>query len=303
MAAPIALFVYSRLWHTQQTVEALKKNDLASESDLYIFSDGPKSEKGKEPIKQLRQYLKTIDGFKSVNIVESERNKGLTDSIISGVNYVLAKHGTVIVLEDDLVTSPKFLSYMNQGINLYRNDAEVVSIHGYFFPVPDENLPASFFIKGADCWGWATWSSAWKIFDANPWRLLIKILLRGLKREFDFNNSYGYTRMLFSQCIGRIDSWAIRWYASAFLEGKLTLYPSISLVKNIGLDESGTHTRPWHKEAYDTTLDAKDVILTRIEIKESAEGRLARANYFRATQIPLIKKIAHKFRFFIKRFL
>lgn len=299
--APIVLFTFNRLGHTEQTIEALKKNKESLLSELIIYSDGPRSEKDIEKVTAVRNYLKTVSGFKSVKIFESQINKGLAKSIISGVTQTLKNYETVIILEDDMVTSSYFLSYMNQGLMLYRNDEVVASIHGYFFPVGDENLPETFFIKGADCWGWATWRRSWKYFEPNGWKLLMLILLSGRQREFDFNNSYGYTRMLFSQCIGRINSWAIRWYASAFLRNKLTLYPRVSLVKNIGFDDMGTHTRPWHKKAFDTTITDASFLLKKIEIKESETGRTARANYFKKHHISYGNKIAYSLSFFFKK--
>jgi hypothetical protein len=302
MPSPIVLFVYNRPWHTQQTVEALQKNLLANESDLIIFSDGPKSLQGIEKIKEVRAFLKTIRGFKSITIIESEFNKGLANSIINGVTQVLKDYETVIVLEDDMITSPQFLSYMNQGLTLYREDNQVACIHGYFFPVENQCLPETFFIKGADCWGWATWRRGWEIFESNPFKLLLQILLKRRKREFDYDNSYAYTRMLLSQCLGRIDSWAIRWYASTFLKNKLTLYPAVSLVKNIGLDNSGTHTREWNKKAFDIELtDIHAFQLKKIKVEESKDGRSARAGYFSKTNIPLLKKIIYNLTFGLKK--
>jgi GT2 family glycosyltransferase len=114
--APIALFVYNRPWHTRQTVEALKKNELASESELFIYSDAPKNGKAKEKVKEVREYIKTIDGFKKVTIIERENNWGLADSIIDGVTKIVNEYGKIIVLEDDLVTSPYFLKFMNEAL-------------------------------------------------------------------------------------------------------------------------------------------------------------------------------------------
>lgn len=260
--AAIALFVYNRPWHTKQAIEALQKNKLAKESDLIIFSDGPKGE-GRESvvanqisavggqktdhrqpitdyrIQEVREYIRTITGFKSLRIVERERNLGLANSIISGVTEVVNKYGKIIVLEDDLVTSPYFLQYMNDALNLYENEEKVISIHGYVYPI--EGLPETFFLKGADCWGWATWKRGWDLFEADGKKLLTQLKEKKLLKRFDFDEAYPYTKMLKDQIEGKNDSWAIRWYASALIHDKLTLYPGKSLVKNIGTDSSGTH--------------------------------------------------------------
>lgn len=289
MPAPIALFVYNRPWHTEQTISALLKNKLADASDLFVFSDGPKDNKAKEKVSEVRQYVKSIKGFRSTTVVERDKNLGLARSIINGVTEMLENHDTVIVLEDDLVTSPFFLSYMNQALTLYENTAEVVSIHGYVYPV-ERVLPDTFFLRGADCWGWATWKRGWKIFEADGTKLLKELAEQNLNYRFDFDNSFAFTRMLENQVKGKNDSWAIRWNAAAFLQNKLTLYPAVSHVQNIGNDDSGAHSKSWSKESYESVLQDKEIKLIPIAIEESEIARKAFIDYFRKTKKPLIKK-------------
>jgi len=129
MAAPIALFVYNRPFHTMRTVNALASNAYAKDSELIIFSDGPKAESDEEQVAEVRNFIRTISSFKNIRIVESEVNKGLARSIIEGITEVLNSSDTIIVMEDDLVTSPHFLQYMNEGLNLYQHEERVISIH------------------------------------------------------------------------------------------------------------------------------------------------------------------------------
>jgi hypothetical protein len=295
MPAPIVLFVFNRPWHTEQTVLSLLRNELADQSELIIFADGPRSEADIPKVDDVRRYLHTIRGFKSIEIVESDVNKGLANSVIAGVTRVLDQHETVIVLEDDMVTSPYFLSYMNQGLELYAHDDRVISIHGYMYPV-SATLPDTFFIKGAECWGWATWKRGWALFERNTLKLLMKVLARNAGKEFNVEGSYPYTVQLFCQYIGYIDSWAIRWYASAFLNNKLTLYPGTSLVKNIGMDNSGVHVKNWSKEFLDTSVQLNAVHLSRIEIEENKFARNALAEYYRRIGTPLSRKIINRLR-------
>lgn len=289
--APIALFVYNRLEHTKQTIEALQRNTLATESDLYIFSDGAKNESAEHNVNNVRKHLKTISGFKNINIIERKENFGLAKSIITGVTEILNKHGKIIVLEDDLITSKYFLQYMNEGLKLYQNDKNVASIHGYTFPIKN-TLPETFFIKGADCWGWGTWSRAWKYFEEDGQKLLDKINNKGLAKEFNFGDNYPYTKMLKGQIKGQNNSWAIRWYASAFINNMLTLYPGKSLVNNIGLDNSGTHCND------DKTLEAKiynnPIKIKKIKIKESQEARKEYALYFKSIKASFLRRIINK---------
>jgi hypothetical protein len=296
--APILLFTFNRLWHTQQTIEALSKNLLASESKLIVFSDGPRNETDKAAVEQIRNYLSTVTGFQSVEVIQSVSNKGLSQSITDGVKQALEKYESVIVLEDDLVTSPYFLSYMNQGLRLYAEDEKVISIHGYLYPV-DGELPSSFFIRGADCWGWATWRRGWELFEADGKKLLKELRDRNLVRAFDFNDTYPFTKMLEDQINGKNNSWAIRWTASAFLKDKLTLYPGVSFVKNIGFDSSGTHSTV-NDRIYDSLLQNSPVKLDRVETKEDVGAREKISSFFRKTNKGRWSRVVDKFISLIK---
>lgn len=285
--APIVLFVYNRPWHTRQTVEALLKNELASESELFIFSDGPKDEKSAKEVNGVRRYIKTIDGFKKITVIEREKNCGLADNIIDGVTKIVNEYGKIIVLEDDLVTSPYFLKFMNAALELYKFDDRVISIHGYCYPI--DGLPESFFLRGADCWGWGTWKRGWDLFEEDGQKLLDKLEEKKLMRLFDFNGAYRYTQMLRDQIAGKNDSWAVRWYASAFLQERLTLYPGTSLIRNIGLEGSGTHCGA--SNAFDVKLAQNPISVKRIDIIEKLEVRRAIENYFRSLKSSPEKKI------------
>lgn len=238
--APIILFVYNRLDHTQRTVSALLENALAKDSELYIYADAARNEQAAAQVNALRKYLSSISGFKNVHIHLREENLGVDENIIRGVTEVIGLHGKAIVLEDDLVTSPWFLTYMNEALDFYEHKEEVISIHGYVYPVT-QSLKEVFFLKGADCWGWATWKRGWDLFEPDGMKLLEQLTENGLQSEFDFNNAYPYFEALREQAAGDTTCWDIRWYAAAFLKNKLTLYPGQSLVENIGHDGSGTH--------------------------------------------------------------
>ena len=263
---------------------ALKANELAAESDLIIFSDGPKSKAEETSIAELRLFLKDVDGFKRIDLIERESNLGLAQSIISGVTDTVEKYGKVIVLEDDMLTSPYFLRYMNDALDLYRDEEEVISIAAYLYPVASV-LPRTFFLRGTECWGWATWKRGWQIFEPDGQKLLNELEERGLNRRFDVNGTFTYTRMLRNQIAGRNDSWAVRWHASAFLRGKLTLFPGKSLVQNIGNDGSGTHTpdTAW----FDVKVDTSPVLLRKLVPEENFIAAEAVEEYFRKSRMSL----------------
>ncbi|MFA5385922.1 MAG: glycosyltransferase [Eubacteriales bacterium] len=282
--APITLFTYNRPWHTRMTMEALLNNGLSSESELIIFSDGPKTSQDQQKIDEVRQYVRTVKGFRNITIVEHHQNLGLGQSIINGVSAVLKEHERIIILEDDLVTAPFFLRYMNDALELYGREEEVISVHGYIYPVA-EKLPATFFLRGADCWGWGTWKRGWALFEENGQILLDDLKKRHLTRQFDFNGAYRYTRMLKDQITGRNTSWAVRWYASAFLNNRLTLYPGISLVEHIGNDGTGTNFATG--DFLDVKLASKPIDIGCIEIKENPVVKKIIEDYLRSIKTPL----------------
>ena len=239
--APVALFVYNRPAHTRQTVEALLANTLAGETPLHVFSDAPKSDAARQSVESVRLYIRSIGGFKSVTIVERETNFGLARSIIDGVTSLCEQYGRVIVVEDDLITSPHFFSYMNNGLTRYEHEDRVMQIAGYMFPVRLRLDEDALFLPFTSSWGWATWERAWRHFDASGSGHRRLVEDRSLRRAFDLNGKYGYFKMLESQLRGETDSWAIRWYLSVFLMNGLTLYPKKTLVKNCGFDGSGVN--------------------------------------------------------------
>ena len=260
---------------------------------LIIFSDAAKDVRSQNSVEEVRSYLKTIRGFTKIEIIERTNNFGLAKSIISGVTYVVNKYGRVIVLEDDLVTSPYFLIYMNKALDIYKNDDMVASIHGYIYPVK-KALPETFFLRGADCWGWATWKRAWDHFEQDGKKLLDEIQKQDIEKEFDLDGSYPYTAMLEKQVSGKNNSWAIRWYASAFLKNMLTLYPGISLVNNIGHDKTGVHGT--QAKFYETKISTREIRIGGIKIKENPDAKAIIAEYFRSLKPPFWKRILRKAR-------
>lgn len=239
--APIALFVYNRPKHTERTLKFLRQNELAAESRLFVFSDGPKSEAEEENVREVRELLKHIDGFRSVEIIERKSNMGLAESVIAGVSRLVKDYKQVIVFEDDLVTSPYTLTYFNDALNHYREQEKVMHIGAYMYPLKENTLPETFFYRAATSWGWATWDRAWQHFEPNI-DVLIKQFDARKRAEFSIEHQMNFWKQMKDFKSGKNNSWAIRWYASVFLRGGLTLNPSQSLVNNIGHDGSGVHS-------------------------------------------------------------
>ncbi|HEY4372667.1 MAG TPA: glycosyltransferase family 2 protein [Burkholderiales bacterium] len=291
--APIAFFAYNRPEHTRRTLASLAANPGAADSALYAFSDGPRTADAVTAVAEVRALLRGLQGFSSVEVIERERNYGLAGSIVDGVGRLCASHGRVIVVEDDLLLSPHFLRYMNDGLARYESEPRVASIHGYTYPV-DTLLPETFFMRGADCWGWATWARAWAVFEPDAGELLRQLEARKLGADFDFGGAAGNLSMLRNFIAGRNNSWAIRWHASAYLRDMLTLYPGRSLVRNIGHDGSGTHSGA--VDAFDAGLTEQPVIVAPIEVAESPAARAAFGRYFRSLRVGLAQRVLRRLR-------
>lgn len=239
--APVALFVYNRPDHTRRTVQALEANALAGETPLHVFSDAHRNEAARRSVEEVRSYIRTITGFKSVTIVERVTNFGLARSIIEGVTRLCDAFGRVIVLEDDLVISPHFLSYMNDALTRYEHHDQVMQISGYMFPVEVDIHEDALLLPFITSWGWATWSRAWRNFDAEAMGYERLVENRLLRDRFNLAGHYDYFKMLRAYRDGAVDSWAIRWYLSVFMRDGLALFPKKTLVSNLGFDGSGVN--------------------------------------------------------------
>lgn len=276
--SPITLFVFNRPWHTKKTIEALRKNKLSGESHLFVFSDGPKTVADESRVQEVRDYIRTSNGFKNLTIIERDRNFGLADSIITGVSEVINKYGKIIVLEDDLISSPYFLSYMNQALSRYENIDKVMHISAYMYPIDATGLKETIFFRPASCWGWGTWARAWKQLEYDI-RKLIPRFNEELKYKFNMDGTFNFWHQMELNRDGRINSWAIRWYASVFLNNGLCLHPSRSLVNNIGFDGTGVHCG---KDAiYDVPLISHQITEFEEHLEEDPEA-IKRFQHFMA---------------------
>ena len=243
--APIILFVYNRPWHTSQVLDSLAANTEAKDCVLYVYCDGPKNNTDYnvvQKIEETRVIIRNESRFKNIIIIEQSSNKGLANSIIDGVTEVLNTHDKAIILEDDILAAKGFLKYMNEALTVYEKEDNVGCIHAWTPELgPLDYKEFTFFLKGGDCWGWATWKESWKFFEKDGEKLRTLIKSRNLEYSFNRNGTEEFLGMLQDQITGKNDSWAIRWHASLFLENRYCLHPVNPLVKNIGLDGSGTH--------------------------------------------------------------
>lgn len=239
--APIILFVYNRPSHTQQTIEALLKNPLAKESEIFIYSDAPKDQKTQEKVQEVREYIHSITGFKNITIIERERNCGLADNIIDGVTTIINQYNKVIVLEDDIVVSPVFLNYMNDALNKYKSEKKVWNISAWNYPLdPNPIKEDTFFWRIPHCWGWATWKDRWQYFKRDiAW--VENNFSKDDIYEISLHHTSDYWEHFLFNKKQKKKTWAIFWYLIAYKHQALTLMPKISFIKQIGFDSSGTN--------------------------------------------------------------
>ena len=279
MYAPVALFGYNRPLHLQRAIEALRNNPESPETDLFVFVDGPKShDQATDAIQMCRDLALSISGFRNVTTHIQEENLGLANSIRFGVATVLEKNDSIIVIEDDIVLSPKGLQFLNEGLVRYEKETQISSIHAYQYPIR-QKFDECVLLRGADCWGWATWKDRWASTTFDSEKLRDLILEQDLELEFDLDGSMQYLAMLDNQTNGKIDSWAICWHASMFLQNRFTVFPPKPLAANIGTDGSGSHAGAHDIFKVLVSQDSKWIFPNKIE--ESTSYRQAMIEFYR----------------------
>ena len=303
--APIVLFCYNRPQHTLKVLQALQKNVWADQSTLYIFSDGAKlnaDENTKQKIEETRCIIRQEKWTKEVHIIEQATNKGLANSIIDGITDVINKHGRIIVLEDDTMPSIGFLKFMNEALELYKDDEKVMNISGYLYPIQEHDLKeTTFFSRIAAGWGWATWKRAWDKYNHDIDYHISKINGNNEQYIFEINGASSHFQQLIDNKNGKIYTWGIRWYASWFNAEGLNLFPAISLIKNIGFD--GTGENCGNEDLFHSPV-TDFVEIKKIPTVENNDLREKISNYFKSIQPPKatpsfstkLRMIIHKIR-------
>ena len=270
MYAPIVLFAFNRLESLERCVSSLKMNSESVETDLIVYVDGPRKNREGEVDKVIavREYVKSITGFRSLSYSFSEENKKLGPSIIAGVTEVMNKYGKAIVIEDDLLLGKNFLSFINQGLDLYERDKEVFSICGHTCKVkrPNDYVFDAYFCSRSSSWGWATWVDRWNSVD---WRLKDWSLVKNNAQTFNKWGGSDLFGMLNAWKKGLNQSWAIRFSYNQFAQDKVALFPMISHVKNDGFDGEGTNCKKWSRFKYEfDDSDIKDFKYPDIVVRD-----------------------------------
>lgn len=276
MISPLVIFAFNRPAYLKKCLISLKLNSLSCKTKTYFFIDYPKFEKDFKNYNKVIKIIKETSIFKQKIIIQRKYNYGLKKNILSGIDYVLKKNETVIVLEDDLYLSKYFLDYMNKYLQFFKNSKNIASIHGYCYPIDKKNLNNFFLLRGADCWGWATWRRAWRHYNDDNLFLAKKIKNMNEINTFNFNNSFNYYDMLTNRSSS---TWAVNWYASAFIKKMFTLYPRNPYVKNIGNSGFGTHSNKIDKR-FDVSLSS-NFKFEKLLIKEDILARKKFEQFFK----------------------
>lgn len=286
--APIALFVYNRPDHTRQTLQHLRQNLLAGQSLLFIFSDAAKDDSQKQLVEEVRDIISDVGGFKHVEVIKRRKNLGLANSIIDGVSRLTEEFGNVIVFEDDLISSVHTLKYFNDALKRYEKEEKLMHIGAYMYPLQGNNLPQTFFYRAATSWGWATWDRAWKNFEPDIDKLISQFDAQ-MRHDFSIEGTMNFWKQIEEFKSGKNNSWAIRWYASIFLKGGLTLNPSQSLINNIGHDGTGIHSGV--NDMYNVKINPSPITYFPVKLEENLEAYLAIRSFLKTRKGNLLERV------------
>ncbi|CAA6814290.1 MAG: sugar transferase [uncultured Campylobacterales bacterium] len=289
--SPIVLFVYNRFEHTVKTLQSLQKNELANQSELFIYSDAPKDETAFGEVYRVREYIKTIDGFKKVTIIQRDKNWGLANSIIDGVTKIINQYGKIIVLEDDLVTSPYFLKFMNEALEYYENSQDIWHISGWNYPIQTTNTENVFCWRLMNCWGWATWAKKWNHYEKNVSKLISEFNNEDI-HKFNLDGVENFWNQVLQNKNNKINTWAIFWYATIFKKGGLCINPSQTFVENIGHDGSGVHCAK--NDSFSSQLSVKGNIKYQPQSKENLIVVDKIKHFYKINKRSLLTRILNK---------
>lgn len=283
--APIGISTYSRINHLKKTIEALKKNTLAKESDLYVFSDAPR-EGDEEMVMEVRKYLRQIDGFKKVHVVERSKNNRVYNNR-KGMKYLLDKYGKMIFMEDDVVTAPGFLQFMNDALDFYEKNKEIISVGGYSVPIkiPSNYDHDIYFLKRFSGWGFGIWKDRFDeiMDDCHKSKYNINFLDKTVIKKMKIMGDEIFY-MVKADMKGELDALDVKITYQQITKDLYSVYPRKSLVQNIGHDGSGVHcgktVKNNHKKLWSKTnnfIYISKPKLNKFIVKEHKKFRRIRA--------------------------
>lgn len=295
--APVAIFVYNRPNNTRETIEALKNNYLAKETDVFVFSDGPKTVKNEKAVDGVRTYLKTVTGFKTLTVIERKENLYLERNVIGGVTEIVDRFGKIIVLEDDGVTAKNFLTFMNNALDFYEKETKVMHVATFTFIKMPDNYNKTFFWRYSENGGggWGTWKNRWdkfKWFQSETEGLAA--LSDEQKRNIELDGVFDCLASLRANPI----PWDICWYIAIVRNNGLAVNSPKPLIRNNGLF-SGTHfssiNRILGKSPFEVELENEQDIFFETNIAENVEAIRLLKEFYGKLGTRKRDKILHNF--------
>lgn len=290
--APVVLFVFNRLDHTKETVKKLQGNFGSEDTSLYIYSDAARKDEEKENVNAVREFIDSITGFKSITIIKHEYNYGLANNIMLGVNAVCKEHGRVIVLEDDIVTSPCFLNYMNKALDFYMENKKIWHISGWNYPIDDCSLPNVFAWRVMNCWGWGTWDDRWQHFEKKPDEIISTWSRKKIKK-FNLDGNCNFWQQIVDNHNGKLNTWAVFWYATIFDKKGLCINPSVSFVNNIGRDGSGQNCGN-RRDTLVSKLNERKDFEFNVESEENKTALNLIKEFYKSQTVPFYQRVINK---------
>ena len=296
---PIVVFAFNRPNRLQQCLVSLESNFSAQEYEVYIFIDGPKFDNDATLVNKCREVAHSSWNFRDIQVINNEVNLGLSSSIKKGLAHVFEAHDAAIILEDDLTVHNLFLEFMTMSLFNFANDKRIASVQGFSLIERDDGF--GYFLLGADCWGWATWRDRWTSVNWDSKSNLDAITASKKEREFNFENSYNFTKLLEMNSVGAIDSWAINWQASMFLQGRMSLYPPFNLVQNDGSGSKSTHTKNLSSRLTSISSKSEWRFPQEVGVKPEIYNSVVRSysNFIERNRI--IRRIGRKFKRIVQK--
>ncbi|PAF43786.1 hypothetical protein [Helicobacter sp. 11S03491-1] len=246
--APVMIMVYDRLDCLKNAIESLAKNSLARHTDVFIVSDAPYKLEHQKAIKEVRDYINTLSHtslFKSVEGIFWQSNKGSFNSGKEATDYIFSKYERLISFEDDILVSNKFLEYMNQALELYKDNQEIISItssvHYDNKKIIPKNYPYDvFLLKMFSPWGTGMWKDRYESID---WELKgVEEFIKDKKQIKAFNAISTHMLPILKDTLENNKKHAdVMICFNMFKTNRYTLYPIKPLSVNVGHDGRGEH--------------------------------------------------------------
>ena len=244
MNIPVAIIIYNRYLYLEKLITKLNNFKI---NKVYIIADGPKKNKKNDRqfvIKTILLVEKKLKSKKKIKIY-SNKNLGLRQRVISGLDKVLKIEKKIIVLEDDCIPSEDFFKFMDIMLTKYQKNSEIASIcgsnHLSYWPMINNSYIYS---KYFNSWGWATWKNRWKSNKLNASKLYKNPKSKFLKSYLNsWKASIFWKLKLKAISSKKLDSWAMLWNYLNFIENKKHIIPKKNLIENIGVGKLSTNTK------------------------------------------------------------